>query len=434
MYPTEPDQPQSPRSYEPQQHDDQTRTYPEYGQQPAALTKPRRNRIALVVTAAVLGVTLVGVGGAYAYSRGLDAGAARADTMQWDGGADSSQGYGNQGYGNQGFGGQNSPGNGGSGTGQVPDLGGQSLPGYGQSQGQDSSEVDVPDATDEQETGMVEISSTLANGTAAGTGMVLTSDGTVVTNHHVVAGAMSIKVTVVSTGKTYTADYVGGDSTADVAVLELEDASGLDTVDIADDAAATGDSVTAVGDAGGDGGSLSAAAGTVTALHQSITVSDDDGGSNNLTNLIEVDADVIPGDSGGALLDADNEVVGMNVAASSGTADITGYAIPIKTALSVAEQISSGSDGTSGTSGYLGVELGDSSATIAGVVSGTAADEAGLAAGDTITSVDGQQISTGEELRAAIAAHAGGDQVKLTWVDASGQQHSATVTLGSTVS
>lgn len=426
MYPHQPeDQPTTPGQPAPSGY----RVASEYPAQQAAQqaaqqttqqTTPRRRgkRIAMSVAAGLLGLTLVGAGGAYAYSRGVDAGTTQANTMQWDG-----QGYG-QGL-DQGLD------QGGQGYGQFPDLGGQSLD---QGLDQGGSSAEVPDASADQEVGMVQITSTLPNGVAAGTGMILTSDGSVVTNHHVVAGAVSIKVTVVSTGQTYTADYLGGDSTADVALLHLEGASGLDTVDIATNAATTGQGVTAVGDAGGDGGSLSAAEGTVTALHQSITVSDDNGGSNNLTDLIQVDADVIPGDSGGALMNADNAVVGMNVAASSGSANITGYAIPIKTVLSLAEQISAGTDGSSATTGYLGVELGDSSATVAGVVAGTAADQAGLAAGDTITSVDGQQINTGDQLRSVISGHAGGDQVRITWEDASGQQHSATVTLGSTVS
>ena len=157
-------------------------------------------------------------------------------------------------------------------------------------------------------------------GVAAGTGIVIGSDGLVVTNHHVVEGATDISVTVVTTGATYDAEVLGYDATKDVAVLRLDGATGLATATADPGGVDVGDGVTAVGDAGGDGGSLTAADGTVTALHQPITVSDEQTGeASRLRNLIEVDADIIPGDSGGALLDASGDVVGMNVAASSGS-------------------------------------------------------------------------------------------------------------------
>ena len=109
------------------------------------------------------------------------------------------------------------------------------------------------------------------NGEAAGTGLVLTSGGEVVTNHHVVAGATSIKATVMSTGRTYTAKLVGADSTADVAVIQLAGASGLDTVTTDSHAVSVGDAVTAVGDGNGTTDHLSAATGKVIATKQAIT-------------------------------------------------------------------------------------------------------------------------------------------------------------------
>ncbi|MBM7515637.1 S1C family serine protease [Nocardioides nitrophenolicus] len=292
------------------------------------------------------------------------------------------------------------------------------------------------DATAEQSTGIVEISSTLTNGTGAGTGLVLDSDGTVVTNHHVVEGATSIEVTVVSTGRTYEARYVGANPTTDVAVLQLEDASGLTPVDLSDTPAAVGDEITAVGDAGGDGGSLTASPGTVSALHDDITVESTDGsGGTALTDLIRMDAYVVPGDSGGAVLDADGDVVGMNVAASSGSGQVTGYAIPIATVEQVVAQIEAGDEGNGvelGYDGYLGVAL-DPSATaplVVEVTEGSAAARAGIAAGDTVTKVDGTAVGTTEELRAAIAGHDAGARVTVTWTTTAGGTESATVTLG----
>jgi S1-C subfamily serine protease len=145
-----------------------------------------------------------------------------------------------------------------------------------------------------------------------------------------------------------------------------------------------------------------------------------------------VDADILPGDSGGALLDSSGDVVGMNVAASSGAADITGYAIPIRRVLRIADQVVADDDSGTVETGYdafLGVSTG-AGPTLVGVVDGSAAAEAGLEAGDTITSLGGTLVSTPAELRRAVAAHDPGDVVTVTWTDPSGADHSASVTLG----
>lgn len=305
--------------------------------------------------------------------------------------------------------------------------------------GQTTTETDATDATDEQEVGLVYITSTIdyGSGKGAGTGMVLTSDGEILTNHHVVEGATSISVEVVSTGETYDAEVVGYDATNDVAVIQLVGASGLTpvTTDTSGDVA-VGDAVTGVGNANGDGGAASAAAGTVVALDQSITVSSETGGdASQLSGLIEVDADIIPGDSGGALYDSDGDVIGMNTAASSGTANITGYAVPIATALSIAEQIDSGAESGTveiGSRGYLGVELSSqvTGAYVAGISNDSAAEAAGLTAGSTITSFNGSAITSGDQLAETVAELDAGDRVTLAWTDATGGAHNATLTLG----
>jgi S1-C subfamily serine protease len=296
--------------------------------------------------------------------------------------------------------------------------------------------LDTTEATAEQSTGLVTITSEVefGAGVAAGTGIVIGSDGLVVTNHHVVAGATDIEVTVVSTGATYEASVLGYDAAKDVAVLRLVDATGVATVDTDTSGVTLGEDVSAVGDAGGDGGSLTAASGTVTDAHEPITVADESTGEpHRLRNLVEIDADIIPGDSGGALLDADGDVVGMNVAASSGSSDITGYVIPIKRVLRIADQVLA--DDASGTveigyDAFLGVSLTGSGTTLAGVLGGGAAENAGLDAGDTITSLGGADVSTYRQLQKAVAAHDPGDSVVVTWTDPSGSSHSATVTLG----
>ena len=287
-----------------------------------------------------------------------------------------------------------------------------------------------------QQVGIVEINTVLQyrNAEAAGTGMVLTSDGEILTNNHVVDGATSISVTISSTGATYTATVVGTDPTDDVAVLQLSDASGLQTAKLSSAAASVGESVTGVGNAGGTG-TLTAATGTVTALDQSITASDETGGkSEQLTGLIEIDAAIQAGDSGGPLYGDDGRIIGMDTAASSG-GPADAYAIPIDTARAIADQIESGADTTTihhGNPAFLGVSMADGAtgATVAGVLSGGAAESAGITAGDVITSIDGTSIASAADLSSAMAGHNPGDRVTVTWTTATGASESATVTLG----
>jgi S1-C subfamily serine protease len=399
---------------------------PPTGEEPdAALGRPRRSRgwrsrkktVGAAAAAAVLAVGGLTAGGVTLASRANDSGAATAagssrPNMPPHTRHDGSRLGGRPGtspYGTNGFGGDGSDG--------------------------DSVQSDTTDATTSASAGMVEISSTLSNGIAAGTGMVLTTGGEVVTNHHVVAGATSIRVTVVSTGRTYTARYVGSDATADVAVLQLQDASGLATVTTDVEAVSAGASITAVGDANGDGGSLTSAAGTVTAQDQSITVRDDDGTGHRLTGLIQLSADIVPGDSGGAVLNPAGEVVGMNVAASSGTANVTGYAIPMATVMTVVRQVEAGQGSgsvTLGYDGYLGIGLAQSAAStrVVQIQDGGAASRAGMVVGDTITAVDGSIVSSADALASAIRAHAPGEKVRVSWTTSSGEKQTASATLG----
>ena len=300
------------------------------------------------------------------------------------------------------------------------------------SQGQAT--VDTTRASGSQLTGLVRIVSTMkyAGATAAGTGMVLTSNGEVVTNHHVVEGATSVKVKVMTTGRTYPATVVGSDAKDDVAVLQLTGASGLSTVTPDTDGIAVGDDVTAVGDAGGTVSYLSAAAGKVLAENRSITTqSEGTATGERLTGLIEISSDVISGDSGGATYDADGQVVGMTTAASSG-GDIVGYAVPIAKVLRIVDDLDSGVGGSRydyGSPAFLGVGLARTGTTVQGVYDGTPAAEAGIAAGDRITAIGPTEVRTATALRKAVAAHSPGDVVGVTWTDAQGTSHTRTVTL-----
>ncbi|HTX68577.1 MAG TPA: trypsin-like peptidase domain-containing protein [Thermoleophilia bacterium] len=287
------------------------------------------------------------------------------------------------------------------------------------------------------------------------TGMVLTSSGVVLTNNHVVQGATSIKAVDVGNGQTYAGSVVGYDRGGDVAVVQLSGASGLRTVPIGDSSTvAPGGHVTALGNAGGGGGAPRVAAGSVTALGQSIVASDL-GGENaeRLDGLIQTDAAVLPGDSGGPLVNDAGQVVGMDAAASSanGTEALRGrspqsYAIPIDDALAVARAIETGPVTAGvhvGPTAFLGVAVVPSpllvgpgapqptGVTIGQALPGYPAARAGLTRGDVITSVDGRAVTTPTDLTDLLIAHHPGDTVRIAWTDAAGNRHVATVRLAS---
>jgi S1-C subfamily serine protease len=311
------------------------------------------------------------------------------------------------------------------------------------------------------------VTSTLGyqNATAKGTGIVLTSNGEILTNNHVVEGATSISVTDVGNGKTYQATVLGYDENQDVAVLQLSGASGLTTATTGNSSTVQqGDRVVALGNAGGVGGTPSVAAGTVTALNQSITASDESSGtSEQLSGMIETDANIQSGDSGGPLVNEYGQVIGMDTAASSGyqfgngsnggygyggygngssnssqSSATQGYSIPINTALAVASQIQAGHASSTvhiGATAFLGVEIASSHSQlssgvqIAGTAAGTPAAKAGLGAGDAITSVAGQPVSSSTGIQQVLEKYHPGDKVDITWTDSTGQPHTSTVTL-----
>ncbi len=332
--------------------------------------------------------------------------------------------------------------------------------------------------------GLVDINTQLAyqNQQAAGTGMVVTSSGEVITNNHVIEGATAISVTDLGNGRTSRATVVGYNRTADIAVLQLRHASGLATVKLGNSSSVrTGQGIVGIGNAGGVGGTPSVAGGSVTAVGQSIRASDaGNGTTETLSGLIQTNADIQPGDSGGPLVNANGQVVGMDTAASSNgmftfqtpsTSGTQGFAIPVNHFAAVARQIEAGRSSANvhiGATPFLGVEVttptvlyqgnagnglggfggfggfgnsGSSGATgsaappttsgaaIASVFPGTSAATAGLSAGDIIIGLDGTSVTSPANLTQDLLGLHPGQRVSLAFVNPRGQHQSVGLTL-----
>jgi len=313
---------------------------------------------------------------------------------------------------------------------------------------------------DKVDPGLVDVTSTFANqnGTAEGTGMILTSNGLILTNNHVVEDAQTLSVRDVATNTTYAGTVVGYDLAEDVALIQLKGASGLTTIKTANsNKVSSGEKIVGIGNAEGLGGTPSFVAGSVVALDQAITAGDatNPAGSEHLSGLIEVNAAIVPGDSGGALVNAKGQVVGMDTAGSDlnggfgfnpgSTSSDRGYAIPINTALSIVTSIRDDNAVSGvhiGATAFLGVEFDSATAaagslnsssgvTIAGTVAGTPANQAGLVAGDVITSIDGQSATTGSDLQTILLTKKPGDTIHVDYLNLSGVAKTMSVALGS---
>jgi len=284
------------------------------------------------------------------------------------------------------------------------------------------------------------------NGAAAGTGIVLNSSGLVLTNNHVIRDSTTIRVSEVGSGRTYTATVVGYDLGADIALLQLKNASGLQPARLGDSSrVSVGDHVTALGNAGGAGGAPSASTGRVTGLNRHIVASDPTGDSEQLRGLIQIDAPLQPGDSGGPLLNASSEVIGVDTAASTGFffsdgGSDTAFAVPINRALAIVKQLQGGKPSATGHVGptpFLGVSLsggGDfgsppSGAVVTGVVPGSPAERVGLEAGDVITAVNGTSVSGPDRVTTLLLHLNPGKTIRLSWLDEFGARHGGTAKL-----
>jgi len=276
-----------------------------------------------------------------------------------------------------------------------------------------------------------------AGETSAGTGIVLTSSGEVLTNNHVIRGATSVAVTT-AVGHTYAATVQGYSISKDIALLRLSGAHGLVTASIGDSSRVNvGQAVTAVGNAGGSG-SLKVVTGRITDTGRVITVTDGEGNTAQLTDMIETSAPLEPGDSGGPLL-LGGRVIGIDAAGPRGfqfQSGSDGFAIPVNTALSISRQVQSGHRSLTvhvGPTAFLGVALAPPGSSrgpgvvVGQVVSGSPADRAGITAGDVLTSIAGRTVTTRTVVRNVLLQTAPGHPLQVTWTNQAGHSRTATV-------
>jgi len=339
--------------------------------------------------------------------------------------------------------------------------------------------------------GLVDINATLRyqDESAEGTGMILSPTGLILTNNHVIDGATTVIVTLVGSRAQYQAQVVGYDNTDDIALLKLIGAPRLTSVSFGNSAQVSlGTPVLALGNADGRGG-VTPARGVIDGLNRSIQASDEGSGTTeDLNHMLQTNAPIQQGDSGGALVNNAGQVIGMITAANTGagpSAGTIGFAIPINSALEIARQIARGQASATvyiGTPGFLGVVVAQSNspdprrqafdqqqaarggrgghglpggsraaclvpgqrpprvpasiapvstgALILGTLCGTAVASDGLAPGDVIIAIDGQAVTTPRSLTDITARYHPGTVVSVTWAGVNGTRHTTSVTLG----
>ena len=269
---------------------------------------------------------------------------------------------------------------------------------------------------------VVSIRASGAGGSGAGTGIILTADGEVLTNAHVVSGADTVRVRLEGESQSRSATIVGSDGVNDLALLKIGNASGLPTAELGDSATVkVGDDIVAIGNALGLPGDPTVTRGIVSATDRTL---------DNLTGLIQHDAAINPGNSGGPLINRSGQVVGINTATAG---QGIGFAIPIDHAKSVIERLRRGESAP--PVGWLGVQTtdpddGSRGALIVAVVNGEPADQAGLQEGDLITAVDGTPVTGASDLGGIVRDHRPGQRATIT-VTRNGESRDLQVTFGS---
>lgn len=292
--------------------------------------------------------------------------------------------------------------------------------------------LDVAGVVSAVEPAVVSVEASIGGGgVGSGTGVILTAGGEVLTNAHVVAGAGRIRVTLAGEAQARAADVIGVDRAADLALLQIQGASGLPTARLGDSSSVqVGDDVVAIGNALALRGGPTVTRGIVSALDRSL-----DTDTGTMTGLIQTDASISSGNSGGPLVNAYGEVVGINTAVASGgrssAAENIGFAIAMDRALPVVERLRGGA---ATPVGYLGVSSADPTdgsraAVIVNVEADSPASTAGLRVGDLLTHVAGKAVAGSAELAGVVAEHEPGETVELSVLRA-GQPLTVRVTLG----
>jgi S1-C subfamily serine protease len=253
----------------------------------------------------------------------------------------------------------------------------------------------------------------------AGTGIVIDGGGVILTNNHVVAGATNLTARSIGNGQTYPATVIGYDRQHDIAVLQLA-GGGLPAANIGNsDTLTVGEPIVSLGNAGGVGGAPSAEPGTISALNQTVSANDAlTGSTETLNGLIQLNAGIRPGDSGGPTVNSANQVIGMNTAASQNyhLGRGQGFAIPINEAMAIAGQIRSGASSPTvhiGPTAFLGVGVNDApgGAVVRQVIPSGPAAGAGINPNDVISSINGQPVNSATALTNILDQHHPGDSV-----------------------
>jgi S1-C subfamily serine protease len=319
-----------------------------------------------------------------------------------------------------------------------------------------SGNVTIPQLVDKVIHAVVSIDVKSGGNEDEGTGMIVTANGEVITNNHVIelftqgGGSGSITVTEYGQTKPDPATLVGYDTTKDVALLKITNASNLPTVTFGSSAKTeVGDAVVAIGNALGlAAGTPTVTQGIVSALGRSVTAGGDGTATENLTNLIQTDAAINPGNSGGPLIDTAAQVIGMNTAVAGSSGDGTnsqniGFAIPIAQVETLIPELEKGGQSGNG-GGYLGVDITTltsalrqqygftptSGAVVLTVLSGSPAAKGGLVQGDVIVDIDGTAVTSAESLQNVIQKDKAGQSVSITYY-VGDNKHTTSVTLGS---
>jgi putative serine protease PepD len=285
--------------------------------------------------------------------------------------------------------------------------------------------LDVKGILAKVEPSVVDIVAQSRRSTGEGTGIIISPDGYILTNAHVVSGASTVTVSIASGSKALPATVIGADDAHDIALIKLQSGGGsLPAADLGRSAdMKVGDDVVAIGNALGLRGDPTVTRGIVSALNRTV---------ENLTGMIQTDAAINPGNSGGPLVNSAGQVIGINTAVAADGAQNIGFAIPIDKARALADRLKTGQGAT--PTAFLGVSTTDTSdgsagAQVVSLVAGGPAQKAGLAVGDLIVGFDGKPVGTADSLSGLVQGRQPGDTVQVM-VERNGSSRTVSVTLG----